>query len=122
MSAFPIRAGWFGWAGGSIGAKVASTAPIGGVVLTLTYARALRATNPSSAQFTATVAGVGRGVVSTTVGGAGNKVLTITLAAGNFTVGQAVAITYVPGGTPANRLAYSTGEEIAGGVTTVVAA
>jgi hypothetical protein len=121
MSAFPIRAGWFGWAGGSIGAKVASTAPIGGVILTLTYARALRAA-PASAQFTATVAGVVRGVVSATVGGAGNKVLTITLAAGNFTVGQAVAITYVPGGTPATRLAYSTGEEIAGGVTTVVAA
>src|SRR5262245_29408151 len=109
MAAWRTRASYFGWAGPQGGV---AAAPVGGVIFTLTFAKALRAApQPAAAQFTATVASVARGVVSVSVGGTGNKVLTITLAAGNFTVGQTVAVTYVPGATENQRLEYADGND-----------
>jgi len=103
MASFVHRRGWFGW-GGFVG-RTAASAPAGGVAVVVTYAKALRPA-PALAQFTATVAGVARGVTAVTVGGAGNTQLTFTLAAGNLTAGQPVAITYTPSGVAGERLAY----------------
>jgi hypothetical protein len=120
MATYNIKAKWFGWAG--LGGGNAYTAPVGGVVVTATYDKALRPA-PAVAQFTATVAGVARGVVSAVVGASPNdNRLTFTLAAGNLTAGQAVVITYTPGGVAATRLAYADGTELAAGTMTVVAA
>jgi len=121
MGAFAIRAGWFGWSG--FAGRTAQTAAVGGVVALIDYQKALRASpQPAAAQFTATVAGVARGVVSVAVGGTGNTRLTVTLAAGNLTAGQVVALTYVPGATATTRLAYADGTEFGSGVTEITAA
>lgn len=119
MGSYAMRAGWFGWVFGGRG-STSGTAPVGGVVVPLTMERTLRNTpQPAAAQFTATVAGVSRGVASVSASG---SVLTVTLAAGNLTAGQAVVITYAPGVTVNTRLAYSDGQEVRAGTFTVTAA
>ena len=120
MGAYAVRAAWFGWAGAGIGGDLAVAAPAAGVSVNITYARALRA-GPAFAQFTATVNGVARGVTAATVGGAGNKVLTLTLASA-VAANDVVVITYAPGGTPATRLAYSNGDEFSPGTISVKSA
>jgi len=117
MAAYKSRASWFGWAGPAGGVMAA---PVGGVIVTLTFTKPLRTSpQPAAAQFTATVAGVSRGIVSVAAAGA---VLTITLAAGNLTGGQSVAITYAAGATQSQRLAYADGGEVASGNVSVNAA
>jgi len=117
VSAYAHRAAYFGWVGGGLGAKSGSSAPAGAAVVGLSYARALRA-GPAAAQFTATVNGTPRGVAGVVVGGTGNKSLLVTLASA-LAANDNVVVTYAPGGTPATRLAYTTGEELSGGSTTV---
>jgi len=117
MAAYRSRASWFGWAGPAGGVM---SAPVGGVNVTLTFLKPLRtAPQPAAAQFTATVAGVSRGIVSVTAAG---NVLTFVLAAGNLTGGQTVAITYVAGATANQRLAYTDGTEVASGNVAINAA
>ena len=117
MSSSIIRRGWFGW--GGFAGRSGASAPAGGVAVTVSYAKALRAA-PAFAQFTATVAGVARGVTAASVSGSN---LLITLAAGNLVAGQVITITYTPGGTPASRLAYvgPPVEELPGGTFEFVA-
>lgn len=119
MVAYAGRSIWFGWVGAGL-RSLSSSAPAAAAVVNLNYARPLRA-GPAAAQFTATVNGTGRAVSTAVVGGAGNKSLIVTLASA-LTAGDVVVITYAPGGTPAARLAYTTGEEIAAGSTSVKAA
>ena len=121
MGAYAIRARFFGWSG-MLG-RLSGSAAVGGVSVVTTFHDALRASpQPALAQFTATVAGVARGVTAAAVGGTGNKTLTFTLAAGNLTAGQQVIINYVRGATASTRLAYADGSEFSNGTVGVAAA
>lgn len=118
MGAFAQRAGWFGWLSAGFGGEKSATSSPGSTNVFITYARALRPA-PDFTQFTATVNGVAKGVTQATVGGTNNTRLQVVLAAPAPTFGDKVVITYTPGGVPANRLAYASGEELGGGSTPI---
>lgn len=104
MGAYAIRAAYFAWAapnrGVDVGYPAVLSAASTGTSVTITFNEALR-TGPAFGQFTGTVAGSARGINAASVSGA---VLTLTLASA-VTAGQAVVVSYAPGGTPSTRLA-----------------
>ena len=104
MAAYAIRSAFFSWAapnkGVDVGAPGVVTTTSTGTSVVVTFNEAMR-TGPAFSQFTATVAGVARGVNAASVAGAA---LTLTLASA-VTAGQAVVVNYTPGGTPSTRLA-----------------
>jgi hypothetical protein len=118
MAAFAQRAGWFGWPSAGFGGDKSIKSSPGSVNVFITYARTLRF-GPDVAQFTATVNGVTKAVSQVNVQGTNNAQLQVVLAAPAPTWGDKVVITYAPGGVPANRLAYASGEELGGGSSTV---
>lgn len=111
MASFAIRKAWFTWPlggthGGPANAVAASNAA---AVVTIRFSEALRtSTQPTLAQFAATVAGAARTINS--VVAAGNT-LTVTLASAP-TAGQAVVVTYTQGVAGNGRLASASGEEL----------
>jgi uncharacterized repeat protein (TIGR02059 family) len=122
MASNVIRRGFFGWAapakGVDVGTPSVVSATAAGTSVAITFDEAMRAA-PAFGQFSATVNGVARGVNAAVVAGA---VLTLTLASA-VTAGQAVVASYVPGGTPATRLADNArGNEVGGGVLASVTA
>ena len=104
MPSLVIRRARHGWAAlpGAVDLQapryVSGTAAASSVALT--FDENLRAA-PAFAQFTATVNGTARGVTAAVVAA---KVVTLTRSSA-VTAGQAVIVTYTPGGTPATRLA-----------------
>lgn len=115
MASSVIRRAWFGWANPNApaqsGARTAS-----GSSIALTFASAILPASPTVSQFTATVAGVARGVTGAAVAG---SVLTLTLASA-VTAGQAVIATYKPG-SPA-PLKDADGDLISGFTTPAITA
>jgi uncharacterized repeat protein (TIGR02059 family) len=112
MASSVIRRTWFGWlnpnAPAQSGARTAT-----GTSVALTFSAAVLPASPTVSQFTATVAGVARGVTAAAIAG---SVLTLTLASA-VTAGQAVVITYKPGG-PASGQLKDSGNDLVSGFTT----
>lgn len=104
MATLAMKREWFSWAapagGVDVGVPAVVSAAASGTSVAITFDETMRAA-PAFAQFTATVAGVARGVTAAAVSGA---VLTLTLASA-VTAGQAVVVSYVPGATASARLA-----------------
>jgi uncharacterized repeat protein (TIGR02059 family) len=100
MAGYHIRAGWF-WGSGPFAAPIApamaAQPAVNGATLTMTWKENLTAdASVALAQFLVIVAGVQRTITTAvaTVGG-----LTLTLAT-PVTAGQAVEVSYTPGGDP----------------------
>jgi len=117
MASFPVRRSWFAWANPNAPAQGgAKTATGSTVTLGFTGGNPLPA-SPTVSQFTATVAGAARAVNAAACSGA-NLVLTLASA---VTAGQAVVVTYKPGGIESGRLKDAQGDHISGFTASITA-
>ena len=116
MASNVIRRQWFGWINpNSVAQSGAKTAT--GSTVTLGFSGPVSPASPASTQFTATVAGVARGVTAAACAGSN---VTLTLASA-VTAGQAVVVTYKPGSDQSKRLVDAQGDAVSGFTASITA-
>jgi uncharacterized repeat protein (TIGR02059 family) len=115
MASSVIRRTWFGWANPNAPAQSGARTATGSSVA-LTFGSAILPASPAIAQFAVTVNGVARGVTAAACAG---SVLTLTLASA-VTAGQAVIVTYTPGGV--SPLRNAAGDLVSGFTTPSITA
>lgn len=116
MASGVIRRAWFGWANPNAPAQSGGKTATG-VTVTIAFGSPILPAAPTLSQFTATVAGVARAVTAAACAG---STLTLNLASA-VTAGQAVVITYKPGGSPAGQLQDSGADKVSAFTTTITA-
>lgn len=116
MASSIIRRRWFGWANPNAPSRTGTPA-VAGAAVTIPFGAPILPASPAVAQFTATVAGVARGITAAAC--AGNN-LTLTLASA-ATTGQAVVVTYKPGTIAAQALQDNQGDQVSGFTVTISA-